>query len=128
LYEYEVVALKPSGEPSSSVTDYAVTRPFSDDPITVGSTLIRGSHIGELREAADAWRRFSAELSNAFGSYGPASGVVAASDIKDIVTALNDARDRISSLSQFTFTNVPPPALGGLIRAEHVQQLRSIMK
>ena len=121
-YQYDVTTLSESGEPSTSLADYAVTRPHTDDPIVSGSTVIRGIHIGELREAADGWRRF-AGLDNAFGTYGAATGVVTAAHFTDIMAALNDARLALA-LSAFQFSGVAAPQAGGLIRREQVQQLR----
>lgn len=123
VHEYKLTSETQYGEPSAAVHDYAVTLSFSNDPLLAGGTMIRGIHIGELRETTDAWRRFADGLPNAFPSYEAATGIVPASHLADILNALNAAR-LVIGLGAFAYTGVDPPTPGGLIRRAHVEQLR----
>lgn len=111
---------------SSPSTDYGATNFFTDEVLVAGTSIVRGVHVGELRQAADAWRS-SAGLPAAFGTYLPAKGVVAASRFAPIVDALSEARVQIG-LSPFSYAEVTIPAPAAvtptIIDRRHVQQLR----
>lgn len=134
LYQYEVATRSPSGELSVGVTDYGVTRPFADDPMNApgvnGGTVIKGIFVAELREATDAWRAFApGGLAPAFSDYDvPPTGLVRASHLTDIVTALNQARDNIGALGSFEYVGVSDPAVGVVVDRRHVEQLRAVMR
>ena len=125
VYQYDVVTTDVAENVSAAITDYAMTFLFTDQPVIAGST-IRGVHIGELREAADRWRTF-AGLTPAFGSYSPATGTVAATDVLDLVTALNGARTQIG-LSSFSYTGVGAPYVAVTVDHRHIQQLRDVVR
>jgi subtilisin family serine protease len=130
VYEFRVIAIA-NGVESAPANDYALMMPFTDDPLNApnvnGGSLIRGIHMGELREGADRWINFTGGAWVFPNGHGAATGVVSATHITDVVDALNDARD-ILNLSAFSFSGVDAPAQTGLIRREHVQQLRDAMK
>jgi hypothetical protein len=129
MYEYRVVAIDTSGLSSNFKNDYAVTVTFTDDPLnSSGATLIYGRHIAELRQAADGWREF-ANLTRIF-TYTPQTGAILASHFvgtNGVVDALNAARTQMS-LSGFAYASVPAPASSGIIRKEHVQQVRTSVR
>jgi subtilisin len=127
MLEYRVKAVDGSGNESAySRSDYATTFPFSDDPIVAGSTLVRGAHVAELRQAVDAWRSFSGNLPF-WSSYAAPTGPVQASDFTDLVAAYNVAR-RAMGLPDFAYVNTTAPAAGGVIVAPHIQQIRDSLK
>lgn len=125
LYQYEVTTKTTSGVFSTGAHEYAVTRAFS---AIATPALIDGVYIGELREAADAWRGFmDGQLADAFTSYADASGPVTAAIFTDIVTALNAARN-LAGLAPFEYVGAVPPAQGGVIDRRYVEQLQTAMK
>jgi len=135
MYQYEIVAVDTSGLTSDVARDYAVTVSFTEDPIPGpnqgGGSLIFGRHIGQLREAVDAWREF-ADLPRVYSSYAPQTGNVQASHfvgsgVPGIVNALNAARSALS-LPPFAYAVVPSPGPGVTIYKEHVQQVRNSVK
>ncbi len=129
MYEYRIVAIDTSGLSSNFKYDYAVTVTFTDDPLnSSGSTLVYGRHLAELRQAADAWREF-ANLTRIF-TYAPQTGVILASHFvgtAGVVDALNAARNQMS-LTGFAYSSVPAPAINGIIRKEHIQQVRTSVR
>jgi hypothetical protein len=129
MYEYSIVAIDTSGLRSNFKYDYAVTVTFTDDPLNgSGPTMVYGRHIAELRQAADAWREF-ANLTRIFTD-GSQTGVILASHFAGttgVVDALNAARTQMS-LAGFAYSSVPAPAIGGIIRKEHVQQVRTSVR
>lgn len=126
MYQYEVRLTDNLGNSSPPIMDYAVTKPFTDDPVTT-TISVKGVHIAELREAADAWRVFT-NIDRAFPSYSTVTGTVYASHWNDVIAALNAARGRLA-LQAFGYTaGVATPASGVSIRREHVQEIRSALK
>ncbi len=129
MFQYEIVAVDTSGLRSEPVRDSAVTVTFTEDPI--GNSVIFGRHIGQLREAADAWREF-AGLPRAYASYVPQTGGVLAAHFVGsgglgIVDAWNAARSALD-LPPFTYVGVSSPAPGGVISRQHVQQVRDAIE
>lgn len=139
MYEYRIVAVDTYGNRSSEVKDYAVTVTFTEDPIPVPNpaqsatlTPIRGAHIAQLREAADAWREFALSATGRIYSSYAASGVILAADFvhmsTGIVSAFNGARSAMLLTSFSYSTSVGSPAPEGAIKRQHVQELRDALK
>jgi hypothetical protein len=132
-YLYRVVALAGSSSSSPSALDFATTATtlfaepiVSANPIPSQGTLIRGSHIRELRNAIDAVR-FAADLSTSGqgwtgwpASYTDATGFIYGTDIGAMRRALDQA---VATLKPGThFSPVSDPT--GLILSDDLNHLR----
>lgn len=120
-YTYRVYPIDKNGVSSEpSPYDLATLLPLADDPAVAGQTIIRGIHIGQLREAIDAVRR-AAGLAPAWQSYTPATGTVFVSDLVTMRDRLNEAR----AVLQLPAVELSPAvSVGSMIRAIQLQQLR----
>ncbi|HVE73364.1 MAG TPA: S8 family serine peptidase [Thermoanaerobaculia bacterium] len=136
MYEYRIVAVDQFGNRSAEAKDFAVTVTFTEDPIPAPNpnlsstiTTIKGAHLDQLRRAVDAWREF-ALLSKVYTSYANATGPVDAagftSTTTSVVSALNEARTAMSLPSFSYLVTAPQPQ--GVVRREHVQELRNALK
>jgi hypothetical protein len=96
-YLYRVVALAGTNESSASAIDFATTATtLFAEPIVAGSTIIRGSHVKELRNAIDAVRISAGQPAYTAwtgwpANYGPATGPILAADVGAMRTALDQA-------------------------------------
>jgi hypothetical protein len=109
--------------------DYAVTgtQPFTDEPIQKGQTLVKASHIVELRNAIDALRA-AAGLGKVWQSATAPSGVVTATPVVTLFTGLNEARAQFGG-GNFAYSNgVATPATNVVIRSEHIQEIRNALR
>lgn len=144
MYAYRIRAFDAAGNGTYSTIDGAVGVFFTDGAINANEDPIKGIHVGELRRAIDAWRVFSG-LSTAFPSYGPQTGDIKAAhfapldpNIKSLVGTLNEARSALATCGAacitlpnagtFAYSGGETPAVGGAIRAKHVQELRETVK
>jgi hypothetical protein len=135
-YLYRVIAVA-SGRTDSppSPIDFAVTATmlFAEPIGTNGVTAIKGTHVQELRKAIDALR-ISAGLppymtpayADGWADYNPASGLVLASHIGAMRTALAEAVLHLTS-AQMTFTG-EVPSHNSRIYAYQFTQLRTGVK
>jgi len=124
-YRYEVRAVDNNGISSPwSTPDITVTMTFTDDPVLSNLTVIRGVHLGQLRQAIDA-HRVAAGLPPAWTGYGPAIGVIAAAHVTEMRARLNEARIA-AGIPAFSFTHVIAPSVP--IRAIDIQELRTGVK
>ena len=110
-YLYTVRAFEtPSGPTTAfSAPDMATTVLFTDDPLVVSSTLVKATHIVQLRTAVNAVRFLSTELGAPFPPFPFTDGSVAAVAIKkthidELRTALNQPRAALS-LPTITYTD-----------------------
>lgn len=99
--------------------------PVFREPNDNGGTIVRGIHIGRLRQAVDAWRTY-AGLSPLF-TYEAATGLVQASHVNGIISAWNGSR-AVIGLPAFTYSVVPVPAAFVIIDDDHIQQPRNAVK
>ncbi len=125
LYRYEIVT-KNGSALSAGAYDYAVTRPFTAIPASGTQPYIAGIYVGELQQAADAWRKFAINT-EPDSSYPAATGVILASYFTEIVDALNEALP-VLGRPTFAYAGVLPPASGVIIDRRHVEQLQEAMK
>jgi hypothetical protein len=94
--------------------------------------LIRGNHFVEARQAIDGVRVL-AGLPRGWSSYAAMSGPIHFSDLSTnalgtsmtMIAALNEA---LTLLGRPTVSYTTAPALGGTVRAEHIQVLREGMR
>ena len=127
MYEYYVVAYDLAQNASAASNHhYAITVAFTNDSIG-DSVLIYGRHIGELRQAVDAWRRFASFLPQ-WSSYADATGFVTADNTNSLVSALNPARSALG-MSNFTYSvSTTTPAPGVVVSRRHIQELRDALR
>jgi hypothetical protein len=126
-YLYKVLAVDGSGgdSPFSNI-DPATTIVFTDDPLAP-STLIKATHILQLRVAVNAFRS-TAGLPALPGDSTIASGQpVRATHIADLRTALNQPRTA-AGLTSLTFTDPALTAGVTLIKSVDVTELRNGVK
>jgi hypothetical protein len=123
-YLYRALAVDGVGGTSAlSNVDAATTIFFTDDPLVVGSTLIKAVHITELRSAVDAMRA-AASLPPLSADPSIAVGLpMLASHINALRTGLDAARTAIGLVAlSYTDASLTP---GGIVKAAHVQELRN---
>ncbi len=97
---------------------------FSDDPVVVGTTLVKASHLNELRTAVNQARTL-ANLSAASWAETIIAGstTIKASHITELRTRLGEARTALGlPAASYTDSNL---ISGILIKAAHVQELRT---
>ena len=122
---------KISAENSSDVVqgytnvDLATTVMFTDDTITVSSTLIKAVHVTELRTAINAVRA-AAGLGSATWTNSSLSGAwIKAVDISELRPALGDAINILGlTAPNYTDTNL----VGATVKKAHIDELRQRVK
>jgi galactose oxidase-like protein/glyoxal oxidase-like protein/fibronectin type III domain protein len=127
-YIYRVRAVDAQGNYSSfSNIDIATTIIFTDDPLTVGVTIIQAQHVNELRQAVNAVRA-AAGLSAATWTDSSLSGVVVkAVHISELRSKVDEARTSLGlSTSSYTDPSLTPTST--VVKAVHVHELRDRVK
>jgi hypothetical protein len=96
---------------------------FTDDPLVVGTTLVRVVHVGELRSRIDAQRLGRGLSAYPWSGGMTAGGIVLAAHVSELRTALGQA---------YTAAGQTPPVYtdpgltaGTTIRAVHIAELRA---
>ena len=132
-YQYRIKATTNGGS-SGFAFDYATTVVFGAN-LQRFVTVIAGGHVRDLRDALDGWRVF-AGLSPVYPANPVATRSIKAANfvtnlsshpLPRVFTALNEARTAMG-LPPFAYSGVPNPAVSGLVRLEHVQQLRDVLR
>jgi ELWxxDGT repeat protein len=100
---------------------YLPVTTFTDDPLVARATVMRASHIIELRAAVNRLRAAALLASYPFTDPGVSGGLIRAIHIVELRTALNQARAALG-LPVLTFTNAI--AQGGVIHAIDIAELR----
>ena len=130
-YLYRVRAVGPGGSVSPySNIDVATAISFTDDSLQAGSTPVKAVHFTQLREAVNAVRATTANLSPVtwtenISAWTPTtSTIVKADHILELRARLDEA---LSSLSMpaCAYTNVS--ALGFIEKA-HIEEIRKCVK
>jgi chitodextrinase len=126
-YIYRVRSVDANGNYSDfSNTDIATTIVFTDDPLTVGVTIIKKDHVLELRTAVNAVRA-AAGLSAASWTNTSLTGVVVqAVHISELRSNLDGARSALG-LSTGGYTDALTPG-STIVKAQHVTELRDRVK
>jgi hypothetical protein len=87
---------------------------------------IDATDVAELRAAVKALRA-SAGLGTAFAA-GPLTGdEIQAADFTTLISAVNEALS-LYGRPAFAYSGVPRPAADGFVEAQHVLQLREVLK
>jgi hypothetical protein len=123
-YLYRVRAVNGSGDSPNSGFDLATTVIFTDDPVANG-TLIKTTHITQLRTAVDAVRDLADLAPAAITDADPAGVTVKAVHVTELRTAVDEART-ILGLSTGGYTDGAPA--GVVVKALHVTELRDRTK
>ncbi len=125
LYRVRAVSSGGSVSPYSSL-DVATAISFTDDTLTAASTPIKRDHVNELRQAVNAVRATTANLSPASWAEAITAGstLVRASHIQELRTKLDEARSSLN-LPPCSYTSI---AAGDPIQKVHIEQLRQCVK
>jgi hypothetical protein len=126
-YLYKVRAVN-GGESGDSNRDLATTVIFTDDPLVAGTTLVKSTHISELRTAVNAVRTLAGLGAGSYTDPTLTAGVtlVKAAHINDLRTALDAARSTLT-LSALSYGEMVT-AMSTLVKATHVSELRNGVK
>jgi len=126
-YLYKVVALN-GGVPSpDSNVDLVTTILFTDDPLVVATTPLKGVHLMELRTAVNAVRTLAALSAAAWTDNAPAGVNIKAVHVTELRAALAAARTPLS-LSALTFTDPTLTPGSSALKAIDFTELRSGVK
>jgi len=121
-YLYRVRSADAAGNlsPPGSI-DVATAIAFTDNPLTVGSTLIKAQHITELRQAVNAVRA-AANLSAATWTDTTLTNVtIKAVHVQELRTKLDEALTALA----LPVTGYTDPSLSGVaVRKVHIDELR----
>jgi hypothetical protein len=125
---------KVSAENSSDVVlgytnmDLALTMYFTDDPLTSGSTLVKATHITELRTAVDAVREAAALSSASWTDSSLTSGMsIKAVHISELRSKLAEAINALG-LPAVSYTDSTLTVNSTVIKKTHINQLRQAMQ
>ena len=122
---YKVRAIATGGAVSAySAIDIAITYGFTDSTLQAGTTKIKLAHLTELRTAANAVRSAASLAPMSWAETTPQQ--MRASHLTEVRTAVQQARAAVG-LAAPTYTD-PTLTVGIVIKAVHVEQLRSAMR
>lgn len=123
---YRVRAIAPGGTASDyGPADLALTYVFTDSTLQVGTTEIKLAHLTELRSAANAVRAVASLAPTSWAE--PTPQLMRASHLTELRTAVQQARTALF-LATATYTDPTLTAGSTVIKAVHVEQLRSAMR
>jgi hypothetical protein len=127
-YVYKVRAVDAASHQSAfSTPDAATTIFFTDDPLIVAMTSAKAAHVTELRQAISALRATAGLGAASFTDASLGGVAVKVAHIQELRTALNQARTTLG-ISAITFTDPTLTAGTSILRAAHIQELRSGVK
>lgn len=127
-YVYKVRAIDAAAHQSAfSAPDAATTIFFTDDPLIAATTPTKAVHLTELRQAVNALRTTAGLGAASFTDASLAGVAVKATHIQELRTALNQALTALG-ISTITFTDPTLTAGTSIVRAAHIQELRSGVK
>ena len=123
---YKVRAIAPGGAASDySSADLALTYVFTDSTLQAGVTPAKLAHLTELRSAANAVRAVASLAPMSWAE--PTPQLIRASHFTELRTAVQQARTALG-LATPTYTDPTLTAGSTIIKALHVEQLRSAMR
>jgi chitodextrinase len=136
-YLYKVRAENSSNQPDGTPgnpelatnLDLATTVIFTDDTITVASTVIKANHVTELRTAVNALRT-AAGLGSATWTNSPLSGAwIKAVDISELRTALGNAINILGlTAPNYTDSTLIGTPTNATIKKSHIEELLQRVK
>jgi hypothetical protein len=123
-YLYKAKAIGSLGEISAdSNIDLATTTIFTDDPLVVGSTIVKAVHMTEMRTAVNAVRSLAGLSLTSFTDPSLGGVFVKAIHITELRTSLDAARVALG-LSALAYANTPTVGTS-LIRAVDFTEIRN---
>ena len=126
-YLYRVCAVDAIGNHSTySNIDLATTILFTDDPLTVGATTIKGQHLTELRQAVNAVRDTAGLAAATWTDSAPFGLAIRATHIQELRTKLDEALGALN-LPVSSYTD-PALSSANTVKAVHFQELRERVK
>jgi hypothetical protein len=126
-YLYRVRAVGGGARSTFSTPDIATTVPFSDDPIVAGVTMVSGSHLMEMRTAANAVNLLAGLSARSWTdpSIVPQVTLVQATHIVELRSSLTNAFGLLG-LTVPTFAN--SIVAGSVIHGADIQELRDAVR
>jgi hypothetical protein len=124
-YVYRVRSLGPNFPAIVSAPDIATTIVFTDDPLVIGSTVLKGVHLTEVRAAVNAVRAVAGLGAATFTDASPSGKTPKALYIQQLREALDPAR---FALGLPTMTYSKPANVGSLVRAIDLTEIRNGVK
>jgi hypothetical protein len=124
-YLYAIRTVAGAAQSSQSVHDLATTIFFTDPTLFAGSSLVKTTHIMELRNAVGAVRILGgmSGISYTNPTLTPGSSTMRAAHVSELRSALDAARADLS-LSALSYTDPSLSTFTTKIKAVHIQQLR----
>ncbi|MGZ4809033.1 MAG: hypothetical protein ACXV7D_06850, partial [Thermoanaerobaculia bacterium] len=125
-YEYEVQTVSASNSSAFSGPDLTTTVAFTDEPLVSG-TIVRASHVTELRTAVDAVRTFAGMSAVSWTDASPGGLPIRAVHLEELRSNLGAA---LTSLGypEPAFTDAPLQLGATLIKRIHINELRSALR
>jgi hypothetical protein len=124
-YVYKVRAFGQGISGTFSAPEIATTIIFTDDPIVIGSTVLKGVHLTEVRAAVNAVRAAAGLTAATFTDAVPAGQNAKAVYIQELRAALNPARLAIG-VPTLSYTNTANA--GTIVRAIDLTEIRNGVK
>lgn len=126
-YLYKVHAVN-GGESTASNIDVATTVIFTDDPLVAGTTVMKATHITQLRTAVNAVRTLASLGGGTYTDPTVTAGVTAvkAAHINDLRTAIDAARSALT-LSALSYGETVTASVTS-VKASHLTELRNGVK
>ena len=125
-YLYEVRAVNGAVTSPFSLIDAATTIVFTDDPLNAG-TMVKATHILELRTAVNAMRAAAGLGAPAYADLALAGIAIKASHLTELRTALDQARAQIG-LTALVYVDPTITANVTTVKTAHVVNLRDGVK
>ena len=127
LYRVRAVDLVSGTSTAYSVLDLVTTVLFTDDPLVVSSTLVKATHITELRTAVNAVRALATLAPYPFTDGSLASVAIKKLHIEELRTALSEARAALA-LPAVSYTDPVLTSGVSTIKVAHIEDLRDGVK
>ena len=100
---------------------------FTDDPLTIGVTVVKAQHITELRQVVNAVRSLAGLSAATWTNTTLTAGVtvISADDVRDLRSKLDEALVALAiQTSSYTDPTLATGQNGTLIKKTHITQLR----
>jgi hypothetical protein len=124
-YLYQVFAKNSAGTSPGSIGDWATTVIYTDEPLVVGVTVVKSTHLAQLRTAANAVRALAGLGAFSFTDSATPGVVIKAVHITQLRTAVDQAA---AVFGFFTGGWTDSSLTGVAVKAVHFQEIRDRMK